>query len=144
MLAALTPMNISAPAKLSARVPVMLFGLQLSINHWRIGSVVLVDLLITPFVSKATIFVAPLSMSKRAIAVPAAPAPLIIIRQSARFFFTSLSEFRSAASTTIAVPCWSSWKTGMSSSSRRRRSTSKQRGAEISSRLIPPYTGAIS
>ncbi|CAB5009524.1 unannotated protein [freshwater metagenome] len=31
----------------------------------------------------------------------------------------------------------------MSRSSRRRRSISKQRGAEISSKLIPPYTGAI-
>ena len=49
-----------------------------------------------------------------------------------------------AASVTIAVPCWSSWKTGMSSSSRRRRSTSKHRGAEMSSRLIPPKTGAIA
>jgi hypothetical protein len=48
-----------------------------------------------------------------------------------------------AASTTIAVPCWSSWKTGMSSDSRNRASTSKQRGAAMSSRLIPPKPGAI-
>jgi hypothetical protein len=34
----------------------------------------------------------------------------------------------SAASTTIAVPCWSSWKTEMSSCLRSRRSISKQRG----------------
>ena len=44
----------------------------------------------------------------------------------------------------MAVPCWSSWKTGMSSRSSRRRSISKQRGAEISSRLMPPKPGAIS
>ena len=42
------------------------------------------------------------------------------------------------------MPCWSSWKTGMSSSSRSRSSISKQRGAEMSSRLIPPKTGAIA
>ena len=41
-----------------------------------------------------------------------------------------------------AVPCWSSWKTGMSSRSRSRSSISKQRGAAMSSRLMPPYTGA--
>ncbi|MGC0373773.1 hypothetical protein RKD28_001289 [Streptomyces sp. SAI-229] len=33
-----------------------------------------------------------------------------------------------AARTTIAVPCWSSWKTGMSRASRSRASISKQRG----------------
>ena len=43
--------------------------------------------------------------------------------------------------TTIAVPCWSSWKTGMSSSSRSRSSISKQRGALMSSRLMPPKDG---
>ena len=42
----------------------------------------------------------------------------------------------------IAVPCWSSWKTGMSSSSRSRSSTSKQAGAPMSSRLMPPKVGA--
>ena len=42
----------------------------------------------------------------------------------------------------MAVPCWSSWNTGMSSSSIRRRSISKQRGAEMSSRLMPPKLGA--
>ena len=47
----------------------------------------------------------------------------------------------SAASVTIAVPCWSSWKTGMSSASCRRCSISKQRGEEMSSRLMPPKVG---
>ena len=53
---------------------------------------------------------------------------------------------RSAArpARTIAVPCWSSWKTGMSSSARSRRSISKQRGAEMSSRLMPPNVGATA
>ena len=49
-------------------------------------------------------------------------------------------ELRSAPSTTIAVPCWSSWKTGMSSISRSRASISKQRGAAMSSRLMPRST----
>ena len=43
----------------------------------------------------------------------------------------------------MAVPCWSSWKTGMSSSARSRRSISKQRGAEMSSRLMPPKPGEM-
>ena len=47
----------------------------------------------------------------------------------------------SEASTTIAVPCWSSWNTGMSSTSRSRASISKHRGAEMSSRLIPAKPG---
>ena len=57
---------------------------------------------------------------------------------------TTRSAFSSAASTTTAVPCWSSWKTGMSSDSFSRRSISKQRGAEMSSRLMPPNVGAIA
>ena len=47
----------------------------------------------------------------------------------------------SAASTTIAVPCWSSCMTGQSSASIRRRSISKHRGAEMSSRLTAPKVG---
>ncbi len=47
----------------------------------------------------------------------------------------------SAASVTIAVPCWSSWNTGMSSAAWRRCSISKQRGEEMSSRLMPPNVG---
>ena len=50
-------------------------------------------------------FLAPLATSKRAIAVPAAPAPLITILTVARSFFTNLRALVSAASTTIAVPC---------------------------------------
>ena len=74
-------------------------------------------------------------------AVPAAPAPVTTTRTSSARLSTTRSAFSSAASSTIAVPCWSSWKTGMSSSARSRRSISKQRGAEMSSRLIPPNVG---
>ena len=76
--------------------------------------------------------------SSRMIAEPAAPTPQTTIRQSLSFLPTTRSALRSAASTTTAVPCWSSWNTGMSSSSRSRASISKQRGAAMSSRLIPP------
>ena len=86
---------------------------------------------------------APAASNSVTIAVPAAPPPATAIRTSASAFPTHRSAFVSAASTTIAVPCWSSWKTGMSSSSRSRRSISKQRGAEMSSRLIPPKPGEI-
>ena len=76
------------------------------------------------------------------MAWPAAPAPLTTIRTEAIFLSTTRSALIKAARTTMAVPCWSSWKTGMSSSSRSRRSISKHRGAAMSSRLMPPYTGA--
>ena len=76
-------------------------------------------------------------------AMPAAPQPVVTTRMSSIRLSTTRSALSSAARTTIAVPCWSSWKTGMSSDSRSRRSISKQRGAEMSSRLMPPKTGAI-
>ena len=46
------------------------------------------------------------------------------------------------AAAMIAVPCWSSWNTGMSISSRRRCSMMKHSGALMSSRLMPPKVGA--
>ena len=82
-------------------------------------------------------------MSSVTIAVPAAPAPETTIRHSVSSFSTTRRALVRAASTTIAVPCWSSWKTGMSRLSRSRRSISKQRGAAMSSRLMPPKPGAI-
>jgi hypothetical protein len=49
---------------------------------------------------------------------------------------------RTAAPTMIAVPCWSSWKTGIFIRSRSLRSTSKHSGALMSSRLMPPKVGS--
>ena len=83
----------------------------------------------------------PWRSSSLMIAVPAAPAPQTTTRTSAERLPTTRSALVSAASTQIAVPCWSSWKTGMSSISRSRSSISKQRGAAMSSRLMPPYAG---
>ena len=42
-----------------------------------------------------------------------------------------------AAPTMIAVPCWTSWNTGLIIRTRNLRSTSKQSGALMSCRLIP-------
>ncbi len=94
--------------------------------------------------SQEITFRAPALSSSLSTAVPAAPAPAMTILTSARSLPTTRSALVSAASTTIAVPCWSSWKTGMSSMARSRCSTSKQRGAEMSSRLMPPKPGAMA
>ena len=77
-------------------------------------------------------------------ATPAAPSPTTSTRSSSIGLPTIFSALNSAAIVTTAVPCWSSWKTGMSSDSFSRSSISKQRGAEMSSRLMPPKVGAIS
>ena len=77
-------------------------------------------------------------------AVPAAPAPLTTALTSPISFPTSLRALSMAATVTTAVPCWSSWNTGMSSFSFNFRSTSKQRGAAMSSRLMPPKEPAMS
>ena len=65
----------------------------------------------------------------RATATPAAPAPEITTRVSSWRRPVSASAPSRAARTTTAVPCWSSWKTGMESRSWSRCSISKQRGA---------------
>ena len=47
-----------------------------------------------------------------------------------------------AAAATIAVPCWSSWKTGICIRSRSLFSTMKHSGALMSSRFTPPKVGS--
>ena len=76
------------------------------------------------------------------IATPALPAPLTITLHSALSLPIILSALIVADNTTMAVPCWSSWNTGISSVSLSLCSISKHLGAEISSRLIPPKVGA--
>ena len=75
--------------------------------------------------------------------IPAAPAPAMTIRHSESLFPATSHAFTSAAPEMIAVPCWSSWKTGMSRSFSSLASTSKHSGALTSSRLMPPNVGAI-
>ena len=77
------------------------------------------------------------------MATPAEPAPFTTTRQDSFDFPTTFNALMTPASTTMAVPCWSSWKTGMSRSSFNRSSISKHLGAEMSSRLMPPKAGAI-
>ena len=66
------------------------------------------------------------------------------MRASGSFLSMQRRAFFSAASTTMAVPCWSSWKTGIERRSRSLASISKHRGAAMSSRLMPPKPGAMS
>ena len=75
--------------------------------------------------------------------IAAAPAPLTTNLTSAIFFPATSSAFFRPAAEMIAVPCWSSCITGISSVRFRRSSIAKHSGALISSRLIPPKVGAI-
>ena len=72
----------------------------------------------------------------------AAPAPLATSLTLPMSLPTTFSALIRAAPTTMAVPCWSSWKTGIFSRSRNLRSTTKQSGALMSSRLMPPKVGS--
>ena len=97
-----------------------------------------------PCSSTPTMSRTPLESRILMVAVPAAPTPVTTTRSFFGFLRTMRSAFSSAARTTTAVPCWSSWNTGISRSLRSRSSISKQRGAAISSRLTPPKAGASS
>ena len=55
---------------------------------------------------------------------------------------TTCSPLRQAAPTIIAVPCWSSWNTGIFMRRRNSRSTMKHSGALMSSRLMAPNVGS--
>ena len=86
----------------------------------------------------------PADSRSRQIAIAAAPAPFIATRISPMSFPTTFSAFVRPASVMTAVPCWSSWKIGMSHFSFSFASISKHRGAAMSSRLIPPNEPDIS
>ena len=138
-------MKTSAPASASSAVPAKPSGFVRSANAAFHGPEVVAAAWSAPVPVAADdrrARRAPSSMS--VVATPAAPTPVTTTRTSSGRLPTSCSALRNAAVTTIAVPCWSSWKTGMSSSSFSRLSISKQRGAEMSSRLMPPKPGAIA
>ena len=82
-------------------------------------------------------------MYKLAQAKAAEPAPETTIFTSVVFFLANSKAFSNAAEEIMAVPCWSSCITGIFNSSTKRLSISKDSGALISSRLIPPKVGAI-
>ncbi len=137
-----TPMNTSAPSRADSSDPVSPALLVKDASSALIGVRSSRSRETTPLRSATATSPMPASTSILAIATPAAPAPEITARSSLRSRPLSRAAFRSAASDTTAVPCWSSWKTGMSSRSCNRRSISKHRGAEMSSRFTPPKDGA--
>ena len=137
-----TPTTTSAPRSASSVVPVMPRGLVRAASAAVSGVRSVRPGCSTPPMSHTTMSRTPSASMISAHAWPAAPAPTTTTRTSAIRLPTTRSALSSAASTTIAVPCWSSWNTGISSSARRRRSISKQRGAAMSSRLMPPKVGA--
>jgi hypothetical protein len=97
----------------------------------------------TPLVSQRMTFSfgMPSALTSSMQAMPAAPAPLqtsLVVLMSRPVRCSALIM---PAVAMIAVPCWSSWNTGMSMSSRRRCSMMKQSGALMSSRLMPPKDG---
>ena len=99
---------------------------------------------ITPLESQTKMFsiFAPRLTIRSRQAMAAAPAPDTTSLTSPIVLPTSSSALSSAADEMIAVPCWSSWKTGIFSRSRSLRSTTKHSGALMSSRLIPPSVGS--
>ena len=76
-------------------------------------------------------------------AIADAPAPLTTTFIFFIFLFDISKAFINAAQVIIAVPCWSSWKTGISKSSLSFFSIIKQSGAAMSSKFIPPKLPAI-
>ena len=59
---------------------------------------------------------APAKYNRRAILAPAAPAPFTTILTLDKSFFTKRRAAFTPAKQAIAVPCWSSWNTGISNS----------------------------
>ena len=98
----------------------------------------------TPSTSTRTIFSRfnPISTIKLRQAIPAAPPPVDTIRMSPISLPTTRRALRKAAPATMAVPCWSSWKTGMFMRALNAASTWKHSGARMSSRLMAPKVGS--
>ena len=134
-------MNASAPVIASSRV---LAEVSLTKRSFSSVSLSLV-LFITPLLSHIMMFSlrTPSLRYMSADAIAAAPAPFITMRTSSILLPAISIALRSAAEDIIAVPCWSSCITGISSSFRSLLSISKHSGDFISSRLIPPKVGAI-
>src|SRR5690606_22065178 len=98
----------------------------------------------TPWLSHSHKFsrFTPSSRKNCAQAIPDAPAPWMTTLTEPMSLPTSSSALISPAPAMMAVPCWSSWNTGISMISRRRSSMTKHSGALMSSRLIPPNVGS--
>ena len=110
--------------------------------HWSIPPDL--PLYITPFLSNIIIFslLTPEFLKSSVHAWADAPAPFTTTFISLIDLPLISRAFIKAAVVMIAVPCWSSWKTGISNISLSFCSIIKQSGAAISSRFIPPKLGA--
>ncbi len=98
----------------------------------------------TPLMSVRVTFstCSPIATSRSTQARAAAPAPEVTSLTSSRCLPCSSSPLRTAAATVMAVPCWSSWKTGMFIRARSSASMAKHSGALMSSRLMAPKVGS--
>ena len=134
------PKKTSAPSMASASVR-HLVATAWADFHWFMPWVR--PLKTTPFESaRMTLSLGtPSDLTSSTQAIAAAPAPLHTILQVLRSRLVRWRALIRPAVAMIAVPCWSSWKTGISISSRRRCSMMKQSGALMSSRLMPPKEG---
>src|SRR6476661_8429456 len=140
-----TPMNTSAPRSASPGPPTTPRGL-LRAASWAFLLAVSAAMsarsrLITPRESSSTTSSMPAVSRISATAIPAAPAPDTTTRSPSGSREVTFAAPVRAARTTTAVPCWSSCMTGQSRASISFSSSSKQRGAETSSRLTAPKLG---
>ena len=136
-------MKISAPTKTSARLPCFLFLFVTLAIFATTGFKSGLPSYTEPFLFVKITSSGPKVCNNLQIESPAAPAPATTIFKSFHSFFIIFKEFIIPAVTTMAVPCWSSWNTGISNSALSLSSISKHLGEEISSKLIPPKVGEI-
>ena len=131
------PMNTSAPLMASVRSRASV-STAWALFHWLISSGR--PRQSTPLRSTAMTLSwrTPIALISSMVAIPAAPGPFSTTRISARLRPVISQALIRPAAVMIAVPCWSSWNTGMSNSSCSSVSMRKQSGLLISSRLMPP------
>ena len=140
-----TPMKASAPRMTSPSAPLRLCGfVSFAISSLTGFMPSSRPSQIAPRRSQSVTSTKPAESSRRQMEIAAAPAPEMTTRTSSFCLPTTFSALVMPASVMIAVPCWSSWKMGMSQHSLSLRSISKQRGAEMSSRFTPPKEPEIS
>ena len=134
------PKNTSAPSIACSRVRALVVEAWADF-HWFMPSVR--PWKTTPLVSARMMCSGrmPIAFSSSTQAMAAEPAPLTTSLVSRSVRPVRWQALISPAAATMAVPCWSSWNTGMSISSRSRCSITKHSGALMSSRLMPPKLG---
>jgi len=86
---------------------------------------------------------APAAIRMYAVRTFEAPAPTMATVTSAMRFPTTFTALIAPATTIVAVPCWSSCHTGISSVARSRARMSKHFGCAMSSRFTPPNAGVM-